>query len=150
MQVKSSAFLSNQEVPIKYTCEGENISPPLSVSGTPENAVSLALVMHDPDAPHGTFIHWVVWNISPDTTEILEGSAPSASNEGMNDFGISGYGGPCPPSGTHRYIWDIFALDTKLDLPPTTTGTDVLAAIKDHILVKAELVGTVTARGETA
>jgi len=141
MKITSSAFEQNQSIPSKYTCDGENINPPLSVSGVPENAQSLALIFDDPDAPAGTWIHWVVWNIDPKTAEIPENSAPAEATEGTTSFGKPGYGGPCPPSGEHRYFFKLYALDTKLDLDLSAGADRLEAAMKGHVLAEAELMG---------
>lgn len=131
-------------IPARYTCAGDNISPPLSIDGVPDNTQSLALILHDPDAAAGRdFIHWVVWGISPGTREILEDSAPSGSSEGINDFGRVGYGGPCPHKGEHRYIFELFALDIVLDLPSTTGAKQLNQAMKDHIIAQDRYVGLV-------
>lgn len=140
MKLSSPAFEHNQNIPPKYTCDGENISPPLHISQVPAEAKSLVLIVDDPDAPAKTWVHWVVFNIDPGATEVTEGAAP-AGIEGTTDFGKPGYGGPCPPSGTHRYFHKIYALDTQLDLTASATKTDVEAAMEGHILDKAELVG---------
>src|SRR3990172_6846882 len=102
MKIKSSAFEENQLIPEIYTCEGDNINPPLEISGVPANAKSLALIMDDPDAPRGTFTHWLMWNIPPDTTKIQENDWVEGVEQGLNDGGELGYLGPCPPSGTHH------------------------------------------------
>ncbi|MFH0987483.1 MAG: YbhB/YbcL family Raf kinase inhibitor-like protein, partial [Patescibacteria group bacterium] len=103
LTLKSSAFENNSSIPQKYTCDGENISPPLTISGEPQEAKDLVLILEDPDAPQGTFTHWTIWNIPLGIKEIEEGMAPEGAIEGQTDFGEIGYGGPCPPSGTHRY-----------------------------------------------
>ena len=143
MIIKSSAFQNKELIPSKYTCDGEDINPPLEIEGVPEEAKSLVLIVDDPDAPMGTWVHWVVWNISPEIKHIGEDSIPAAAGaqEGMTDFGRPGYGGPCPPSGTHRYFFKLYALDTELDLPASARKEDVEEAMKGHILDSATLVG---------
>jgi Raf kinase inhibitor-like YbhB/YbcL family protein len=141
MKLESSAFSEGQPIPTRYTCQGEGTNPPLSISAVPNNAQSLALIMHDPDAPVGDFTHWVLWNIDPDTEDIHEGEMPTGASTGVTDFGHDGYGGPCPPSGTHRYIYELYALDTEL---PTTLVNrfDLEAAMEGHTVAEAQLIGT--------
>ena len=115
MKITSSAFQEGGNIPSKFTCDGSDTSPPLQITGVPSEAKSLVLIADDPDAPSGLFTHWLVWNIPPQTNSIAEGSAPKGV-QGTNDFGKSGYKGPCPPPGTHRYSFKIFALDRELDL----------------------------------
>lgn len=141
MKISSPAFEANQIIPSKYTCDGENISPPLQITDIPANAKSLVLITDDPDAPAGTWTHWTVWNILPETKEIGENSAPIGAVEGVTSFGSKGYGGPCPPSGTHRYFFKLYALDKILDLPPSAKDSDIEKAMAGHILDKAEVVG---------
>jgi len=138
MRLASSEFENNGQIPSKFTCDGANISPPLNIEEIPENTKTLALIMDDPDAPMGTFVHWVTWNIKP-TTKIPE--AQKTGLEGINGFGNLGYGGPCPPSGTHRYVFKLYALNAEIDLNRGATKKDLEDAMKDHILAKAELVG---------
>jgi hypothetical protein len=140
MQITSSAFESNQNIPAKYTCDGEKLSPPLSISGVPEKSKSLVLICDDPDAPNGDFVHWLVWNIPTETTQIDEGQAP-AGVEGTTSYNKTGYGSPCPPSGTHRYFFKIFALDTELDLDSVAKKSALLVEMKDHVLDQAETIG---------
>lgn len=141
MIIESPAFEQHQAIPQKYTCEGENLSPPLKFSGLPKEAVSLVLIMDDPDAPMGTFDHWIAWNIPPQTVNLGEGS--SLPNQGKNGFGNQSYGGPCPPKGNpHRYFFKLYALDTKLNLPAGSSKGAVESAMKGHILEEASLVGT--------
>jgi len=140
LKLSSPAFENNKPIPAKFTCKGENISPELAISGIPNGAKSLALIVDDPDAPMGTWVHWVAWNIAP-TQKIDEGSVPAGSSQGITDFGKPGYGGPCPPSGTHRYFFKLYALDSVLNLPPTSKKSDLESAMRGHILEKAELVG---------
>ena len=143
MKISSSAFASNEPIPSKYTCDGLNINPPLQVSEVPGNAKSLALIVEDPDASPGVFIHWILWNINPGISNIEENSVPPGCMEGVSSFGRIGYGGPCPPSGTkHRYFFKIFALDSLLDLNPDTKARELKNIIEDHIIEIAEFIGT--------
>jgi len=142
MFISSPAFKHNGLIPKKYTCDGGDINPPLYISGVPASATkSLALIVDDPDAPVGTWVHWTLWNITPQTAEIPENSAPLGAFEGTTDFGRPGYGGPCPPSGTHRYFFKLYALDILLTLPSTARKADVEKAMQGHIMDKAELIG---------
>lgn len=141
MKIESTAFKDNKLIPPKYTCDGENINPPLVISDVSENAKSLVLVVDDPDAPGGTWVHWTVWNISPHIKEIPENSCPQNSVEGITDSGRSGYCGPCPPYGTHRYFFKLFALNTTLDLDTSVKAADIEKEIEENILVKTQLVG---------
>lgn len=140
MRISSPAFENNGFIPSKYTCDGENISPPLIISNVPEETKSLALIMDDPDAPLTTFVHWLVWNIPPNITEIPEGEKLSYP-QGKNSFGRQGYGGPCPPFGTHRYFFKLYALDTVLKLEEGAKKKQLLNAMSGHILEDAELLG---------
>lgn len=141
MKLASPAFADNGAIPPEYTCDGADLSPLLVISDVPSNAKSLALIMDDPDAPMGTFVHWVVWNIPPETREIRKGSEPDGV-QGRTDFRKFGYGGPCPPSGTHRYFFKLYALDTVLNLAEGSAKKDLENAMQGHILEKAELMGT--------
>lgn len=141
MLIISSAFKNNDFIPAKYTCDGDNINPPLDIDGVPEGAQSLALIVGDPDAPRGTWTHWLVWNIDPKTMEISEKSLPQWVIEGKTSFGKPGYGGPCPPSGTHRYLFKLYALDTALDLTPQADKSELEKAMAGHVLEEAELIG---------
>lgn len=138
LTITSSVFKNKGVIPAKYTCDGEDVNPPLSVEGIPEETESLVLIVDDPDAPMGTWDHWVVWDIPP-TKKIEENSVPGT--EGLNDFGKHSYGGPCPPSGTHRYFFKVYALDTKLDLPSNSRKRNVEKAMEGHILTKGEIIG---------
>ena len=140
MKIASSAFQEAASIPSKFTCDGPDASPPLRISDVPSGAKSLVLIVDDPDAPGGLFTHWIVWNIPPQTVSIAEGSSPKAV-QGTNDFGKSGYGGPCPPAGTHRYYFRIFALDRELDLPFGARRAQIDAAIKGHVIAQGELMG---------
>lgn len=141
IKISSKSFKHNGPIPSKYTCDGADVSPPLSIEGVPASAKSLALIVDDPDAPAGTWAHWVVWNISPSVKEISESSLPQGAQEGMTDFRNRGYGGPCPPSGTHRYFFKLYALDTTLSLSPSTTKAALEKAMAGHIAAQGELVG---------
>lgn len=144
--LSSTAFEHESSIPERYTCDDEDISPDLSWSDLPDGTSSLVLIMDDPDAPAGTWVHWVLFNI-PATVARLEESVPdderlpSGAVHGQNSWGDLGYGGPCPPSGTHRYFFRLYALDENLDLGPGATKEQVLSAMKDHILGEAELMG---------
>ncbi len=147
MQITSPAFSHHDFIPSQYTCEGENINPPLQITDIPENAKSLVLIVDDPDAPGRTFVHWTVWNISPQVNSIPENSVPQGGVEGITDFGRPGYGGPCPPSGVHRYFFKVYALDTLLELPSSATKSDIEKAMEGHILAHGELVGLYEKKG---
>jgi len=138
MEITSPAFKHNEYMPAKYTCEGEDINPPLIISGIPERTKSLALIMDDPDAPIGVWVHWVVFDITP-ITRIEEKSVPGKL--GTTNSGRKDYHGPCPPSGTHRYFFKIYALDTQLNLKEGITKGQLEKAMQGHILGKAELIG---------
>ena len=141
MLIASAAFERNSSIPKKYTCDGENVNPPLTFSGVPENAKSLALIMDDPDAPRGTWVHWTMWNIDPSTINITVGYVPAGAVEGATSSGKSGYGGPCPPSGTHHYYFKLYALDTTLNLNKSLEKQGLESAMEGHVLGQAELVG---------
>jgi Raf kinase inhibitor-like YbhB/YbcL family protein len=144
LKIKSSAFEHNGSIPRKYTCDGEDVNPPLTIEDIPEGTHSLALIMDDPDAPMGTWDHWVVWNIPPSSKEIRENSVPGV--EGMNDFRKHSYGGPCPPGGTHRYFFKVYALNTTLNIGANSRKKDLEKAMQDHILAKGELIGRYSRR----
>ncbi len=139
MRIASPAFEDESDIPVQYTCDGADISPPLQIEDVPAEAVSLVLVMDDPDAPMGTWDHWVAYDIAP-TTEIPE-AVEELGTSGTNSWDRTGYGGPCPPSGTHRYFFQLFALDVELGWEPGADKTSVLEAIHDHILSEASLLG---------
>lgn len=141
MQISSGAFQNNQKIPSIYTCDGSNISPPLNFSGIPQETKSVVLIVDDPDAPRGDWVHWLVWNMAPDIKGIVENGSPSRAVQGTTDFGRPGYGGPCPPSGAHRYQFKLYALDTILNLPSTARKKELENAIAGHILDKASLIG---------
>jgi Raf kinase inhibitor-like YbhB/YbcL family protein len=135
MTLSSPAFANNGEIPEKYGCSGggQAVSPPLTISGAPPEAKSLALIVDDPDAPGGTFTHWVVWNIAPSTTSVAEGLTPAGASEGKNTSGQNGYAAPCPPSGEHHYVFNLYALDA----PQIATADE----IPKHAVAQAKLVG---------
>lgn len=138
LRITSTAFEANQSIPAKFTCEGSDINPPIDIEGIPEKAHSLVLIVDDPDAPGKTWVHWLVWNI-PITHHIKENSVPG--EQGWNDFKRIAWGGPCPPSGTHRYYFKVYALDTLLQLSSKTTKKELEQAMGEHILAYGELVG---------
>jgi len=140
MQIQSNAFEQNQPIPREYTCDGENISPPLTFVDVPRETKSLAVVVDDPEAVVGTFDHWIVWNLPPDTKELSEGA--NVEIQGRNDYGVLQYKGPCPPSGTHHYRFKAYALDTLLDLPEGSNKKELENAMQGHTLADDELNGT--------
>ena len=140
MQITSTAFVEGATIPEKYTCDGEEVSPPLAWSGVPEETQSLVLIADDPDAPAGTWIHWVLFNIPADTDSLAEG-VQGVGTDGNNSWRRLGYGGPCPPSGIHRYIFKLYALDSSLDLREGASADDVEQAMQDFILAQAQLIG---------
>ena len=140
LKISSFAFGEKENIPKKYTCDGKNISPPLKIENIPEGTKSLVLIMDDPDAPVGLFTHWVVWNISPEKLEIKEGEDPGEGH-GRNDFGKFNYGGPCPPSGTHRYFFKIFALDTELYIPEASDRKSLEREMSGKIIDESSLIG---------
>jgi len=147
MEIKSSAFGSGEMIPAKYTCDGADFSPQLEWSGSPAGTRSFALICDDPDAPMGTWVHWVIYDIPPTATMLAEGitrekDLPGGGTQGINDFRKIGYGGPCPPGGTHRYFFKLYALDTTLGLKPGITKDQLLKAMRGHILAEAQLMGT--------
>ena len=147
MKIVSSAFSASEMIPKKFTCDGPDASPKLSWNEPPAKTQSFALIMDDPDAPVGTWVHWVLFDLPADTRELAEGVAKqeqlaNRARQGRNDFGQIGYGGPCPPPGNpHRYFFKVYALDAKLDLKAGVTKADVERAMKGHILGQAELIG---------
>jgi Raf kinase inhibitor-like YbhB/YbcL family protein len=141
----SPAFLPGQPIPDQFALAHENLSPPLHIDGIPPQAKSLALVIEDPDAPSGLFIHWVLWNIPPTTTTLNKGQVPPGALQGKNSHGDLRYDGPSPPSGTHRYFFRLFAVSTLLTLPPGADRATLLAALRGHIVGTATLMGTYAA-----
>lgn len=141
-RVSSPAFEQNGKIPSTYTCDGVNINPPLKIDHVPLGTKSLALVFDDMDAPRGSYVHWILWNIDPGVREIRENSVPEGAIQGLNDFKRKDYGGPCPPRRSHRYVFKLYALDIRLDLNPLSTKFDLERAIKGHILGQAQWMGT--------
>jgi Raf kinase inhibitor-like YbhB/YbcL family protein len=139
LTIKSPEFHPNSSIPKKYSCDGENINPPITIEDTPKETKSITLIMDDPDAPSGIYNHWVVWNIPPSTIKISEHSVPGT--EGLNSAKQIGYTGPCPPSGAHRYFFKIYALDIELDLSVKSSKRDLEKAMQGHVLAKGELIG---------
>jgi Raf kinase inhibitor-like YbhB/YbcL family protein len=137
--IKSSAFENSQLIPAKYTCDGDDVNPPLTIEGVPEGTKSLVLIVDDPDASSGIWNHWVVWNIPPDVYEIEENTVPGT--EGTSTSRKHAYSGPCPPYGTHRYFFKVYALDAKLDLTSNSKKNDVEKAMVNHMLAEGELLG---------
>ena len=146
LSITSTAFKQGERIPSKYTCDGSDISPELEWSDVPEGAQSFTIIADDPDAPVGTWIHWVLYNVPGETRTLPEAippdaSLPDRSMQGKNSWGRPGYGGPCPPGGTHRYFFRLYALDTVLELKSGVSENDLLKAMKGHILAEAELMG---------
>lgn len=146
IKIFSTAFGEGGMIPKKYTCDGENVSPPLEWSGIPEGTRSIAIISDDPDAPVGTWVHWVIFNIPPTVNGVPENVPPvgvleNGSRQGSNDFRKIGYGGPCPPKGTHRYYFKIYTLDKELGLDAGATKEDLLAEMEGHILGEGQLIG---------
>lgn len=141
----SPVFEEGETIPEKYTCKDQNVSPPLSISGVPEQAVGLALVMHDPDAPVGDFLHWTIWSLDTNLTGLDENAPPDIAREGANDMGSTGYVGPCPPSGQHRYIFDLYALKAPLEPESGASREAVEEAIDLHKLEHTSLTGLCSA-----
>lgn len=144
MKITSPAFKENDSIPKKYTADDADINPPLRLEEIPHNAKSLALTVEDPDAPAGTFHHWVLFNMNPQTVDIKEGSVPVIATQGRNDFGQLEYGGPKPPSGEHHYFFNAYALDTVLGLSRGAKSEDLEKEMKGHILDHASLMGRYT------
>lgn len=146
IKITSSAFKDGGDIPVRYTGHGEDVSPPLSWEGAPQGTKSFALINDDPDAVTGSWVHWVIYNIPQDQTSLKENfpsdvSLPNGIKQGVTDFGTHGYGGPCPPSGKHRYFFRLYALDTMLDLSGRVSKRDIEKAIQGHILEQAQLMG---------
>jgi Raf kinase inhibitor-like YbhB/YbcL family protein len=146
IELMSPGFGEGQMIPKDNTCDGRNASPELQWAAIPDETRSLALIVDDPDAPAGTFVHWVLYNLPIDRHELTgnmpnDEVLPNGARQGINDSGKIGYGGPCPPSGTHRYYFTLYALDTDLDLPPGETKASLLDAMSNHILAKGQLMG---------
>lgn len=141
MNITSPNFENNALIPADFTCQGKDISPELNISAIPQHSVSLALIMEDPDAPSGTWTHWVMWNIPPETTVIPKNVGPDFAKQGNNSWPKKGYGGPCPPSGTHRYFFKLYALTKTLDLPETTNRQELLKAMDGLIIEHDQYMG---------
>jgi len=147
IKLTSAAFKEGEPIPRAYTCDGVNISPPLEWSGVPKTAKTIAIVCDDPDAPAGTWVHWVLYNLPADNIGLVENlpaieTLRAGGFQGKNDFGKIGYGGPCPPSGTHRYFFKIYALDSELPLKAGATKAELMKAMEGHIVLQGQLIGT--------
>ncbi len=141
MTITSTAFQNGEEIPAEYGYNSRDTNPPLTFSEVPKKAKSLLLTVEDPDAPSGTFTHWILYNIAPATLQVMEGKLPINAVAATNDFGQQTYGGPKPPSGKHRYEFILFALDTTLDVQPTAKRDDIYAAMKSHVIDQTQLTG---------
>jgi hypothetical protein len=141
LKISSPAFENGGEIPKKYTCDGANVNPPLKIENVPSNTKSLALVFDDIDAPRGSYVHWILWNIDPNVKEIKENSVPEGAVQGLNDFKKRNYGGPCPPRRVHKYVFKIYALDTLLNLSPNLSKKDLEKAMEGHIISRSQLTG---------
>ena len=146
LKIEGPAFSDGGAIPSRYTCDGKDGSPELAFSGIPAGTKSLALICDDPDAPSGVFVHWVLFDLPPLAAKLPESipgiaKPPTGGVQGKNDFGKIGYGGPCPPSGTHRYEFKLYALDTELKLPAGSSKANVVAAMQGHVLAEAKLTG---------
>ncbi|MHC4271210.1 MAG: YbhB/YbcL family Raf kinase inhibitor-like protein [Planctomycetota bacterium] len=146
IKVTSSAFEEGGMIPPIYTCDGQDISPPLEWEGIPEETKSIALISDDPDAPMGTWVHWVLYNLPADINQLEEGIPadeilPNGAKQGTTDFGRIGYGGPCPPDGTHRYFFKVYALDSQVEPAPSATKEQLLTSMEGHILAQGQLMG---------
>ncbi len=142
MQLTSSAFQAGHAMPAAASCDGVGVNPSLTITEVPATTKSLVLIVHDPDAPSGDFVHWLVWNIDPTPAEIAEHSVPVRAVEGTNSAGQLGYFPACPPNGRHRYLFELSALDTKIELPTSTTRDQLAVAMAGHVVVTAQLMGT--------
>ncbi len=140
-ELKITSPVVDRDIPRKYTCDGKNVNPPLEIKNVPPGSKSLALIVDDLDAPRKTFVHWILWNIDPEVKEIKENSVPKGAVQGKNDFKKNSYGGPCPPSRTHRYVFKVFALDVRLDLASSSTVIDLQNAVKGHVIAEAQMIG---------
>lgn len=147
LEIISPVFRDGTPIPPQYTCRGQNVNPPINIFNAPKGTQSLTLIMHDPDAVSGDFLHWLLWDIPPATESIPVNSVPVGALQGLNGSGKAIYTGPCPPagSGTHRYIFDFYALDTTLNLPAGSIISDVIKAQAGHVLDHCELTGTFAA-----
>jgi Raf kinase inhibitor-like YbhB/YbcL family protein len=150
MKISSLAFENHGHIPGKYTCDGANVNPPFKIENLPAGARSLALIFDDIDAPRGTYVHWILWNLDPGTKEIKENSVPQGSVQGLNDFKKNRYGGPCPPRRAHRYVFKLYALDNRLNLDANSAKSDLEKAMRDHVLGEARLTGSYKRRSTPA
>ena len=141
MELRSPAFADGGAIPIQYACDGPDASPPLMWADEPPGTRALALLVEDPDAPRGSWLHWTIWDLAPEVGTLARGVRPEAGRQGTNDFGRVGWGGPCPPSGTHRYVFRLYALDAPLALAPGADRAAFEAAIDGHVLAEATLMG---------
>jgi hypothetical protein len=139
LKLTSPVFENNSVLPPRYTCDRENMNPPLTIKNVPRGAKSLALIFDDQDAPRGSYVHWIVWNIDPETKDIKEDSVPENAVVGTNDFKKRNYGGPCPPTRAHRYVFKLYALDIRLNLETSSTKAALEKAMKGHILAQTQL-----------
>ncbi len=149
IKITSPVFKEGEPIPVRYSCNDVNVSPPLEWEDLPEDTESIALILDDPDAPGGTFNHWIIFDLPANTKSLPEHVMgrelmDDGSKHGFNDFGLVGYGGPCPPKGTHRYFFKIYALDSKMDLPPLVRKDELLSAMEGHVLDQGELMGVFT------
>ena len=141
MMISSPDFTEGGAISSRFTCAGEDVNPTLKISQVPTGAKSLALIVDDPDAPHGTWTHWLLWNVRPDVQKIPANSLPPGAVQGVNSFPAVKYGGPCPPSGTHRYYFKLYALDTVLELPAGSNRKTLEQAMHGHVIAEAQCMG---------
>jgi len=141
LKLSSPAFANGKSIPATFTCDGGDVSPPLATAGVPPGAKSLALIVDDPDAPAGVWVHWLFWNLDPGTSRIDQGKVPAGAHEGVTSWGRQGYRGPCPPSGTHRYYFRLYALNDRLDLPASATRKELDRAMQGKVLAHTDLFG---------
>jgi Raf kinase inhibitor-like YbhB/YbcL family protein len=139
--LESEAFVDGAVIPARYTCDGDDVAPPLSWRDAPPGTITFALVVDDPDAPAGTWVHWVLFDVPASESAIREGASPRGARAGKNSWGRSGYGGPCPPSGTHRYFFKLYAVDRALGVAPGITAAELVRALQGHVLAEAVLMG---------
>jgi len=150
LRLTSPAFGDNEQIPARYTCDGEDVNPELKIENVPAGTKSLALLMEDPDAPNGLWVHWVLWNINPNIGTLVEHAEPRESVIGKNSWGHNEYGGPCPPSGTHRYMFRLYALNTTLELAGSASKGQLEVAMGRHVLAEALLTGLYSKKGAAA
>ena len=141
LKVTSPAFENNKSIPSKYGCDGENVNPPVRIENVPAGTRSLAMVFDDQDAPRGTYVHWILWNMDPGIKEIQENSVPPGAVQGLNDFKKNSYGGPCPPTRPHKYVFKVYALDTVLELSPKSSKAELEKAMEGHRIAQGQLLG---------